>query len=85
MSSSTTSVPQVTRLSKQLATLEVKELNERQKSDHMEGQYKLVQVLLLHCTPALAPAPVPAAASAPTFVSVLAPGRYAELATVRAG
>ena len=34
---------EIERLSKQLATLEVKELNERQKTDYLNNQYKLLQ------------------------------------------
>ena len=34
---------EIDRLSKQLATLEVKELNERQKNEYLNNQYKLLQ------------------------------------------
>ena len=34
-------------LTKQLATLEMKELNEKQRADHAENKYKLVQAQVL--------------------------------------
>ena len=36
------------KLSKQVATLEVKEMNERQKNDHLGDQYKLLQTQMQH-------------------------------------
>ena len=36
------------KLSKQVATLEVKEMNERQKNDHLSDQYKLLQTQMQH-------------------------------------
>ena len=35
---------EIQRLTKQLATLEIKELNERQKADHVDSQNKLIQM-----------------------------------------
>ena len=39
---------EVEKLSKQLATLEIKELNERQKNDYLDNQYKLLQTQMQH-------------------------------------